>query len=69
MIPGGPLTLEGLRLYLKGDGDAVVFLRIQEVVDGVRGIDVKTADGIGCQQDGGGGGDLSAYQHLLYVSS
>ena len=27
VIPGGPLTLEGLRLYLKGDGDAVVFLR------------------------------------------
>ena len=27
VIPGGPLTLEGLRLRLKGNGDAVVFLR------------------------------------------
>ena len=27
VTPGGPLTLEGLRLYLQGEGDAVVFLR------------------------------------------
>lgn len=27
VTPGGPLTLEGLRLYLKGDGSTVVFLR------------------------------------------
>ena len=51
------------------DGDALHLLLRQQVVNGIGGVDVQAAHGVGRHQHGGGLGDLAADQHLLHVAA
>ena len=48
---------------------AALLLLVQQIVDGVGGIDVQAAHRIGHHQHDGAGGDFAAHQNLLHIAA